>query len=377
MALLLTQLKDKYISFRGFHTNRRLVVIESDDWGSIRMPSRTTFEALQALGDHPEKDAFLSNDSLESEADLQALYSVLGSVTDAKGNPAVITTNFAMANPDFDRIDPQAGQYAYEPFYKTYDRYYGQNNILSVIKEGMSKGYIFPQLHCREHMNVSRWMYDLQHKKANTLMAFEHRMIGVGASFYSENLFGYMDAFHTDRTKDEELEKIVTEAAEIFEDTFGYRSETFVASCFVWGDSFEVALKKLGIRFIQSAPWQLVPQSSHGEYKLKRRIRFTGQENSIGQRYSVRNCEYEPAYNQNPTESAQECFSQIERSFKAKKPAIITSHRLNYIGSIRPENRENNLIGLKTLLDSIVKAYPDVEFVSSADLFSIMIQEQK
>ena len=63
MAFLLTDLKDKYIALRGFHTNRRLIVIESDDWGSIRMPSRDVFAKLQRMGDHPERDGFLSNDS--------------------------------------------------------------------------------------------------------------------------------------------------------------------------------------------------------------------------------------------------------------------------------------------------------------------------
>ena len=105
MAFLLTNLKDEYIALRGFHTNRHLVVIESDDWGSIRMPSRDAFEKLQRMGDHPEQDAFLSNDSLESEYDLDKLYQVLNSVHDKNGRPAVVTANFAMANPDFDKID--------------------------------------------------------------------------------------------------------------------------------------------------------------------------------------------------------------------------------------------------------------------------------
>ena len=50
MAFLLTDLKDKYIALRGFHTNRRLIVIESDDWGSIRMPSRDVFAKIAENG---------------------------------------------------------------------------------------------------------------------------------------------------------------------------------------------------------------------------------------------------------------------------------------------------------------------------------------
>jgi len=34
----------------GWRTNRRIVVIESDDWGSIRMPSNDTHAKLVSQG---------------------------------------------------------------------------------------------------------------------------------------------------------------------------------------------------------------------------------------------------------------------------------------------------------------------------------------
>ena len=122
MAFLLTKLKKMYINTRGFHTKRKLVVFESDDWGSIRMPSKDVFEHLKSLGDHPDKDAFLSNDCLENESDLQALYNVLSSVYDSKGNTPIFTLNFAMANPNFDKIDFDKCWYCYE-INSTYDHY--------------------------------------------------------------------------------------------------------------------------------------------------------------------------------------------------------------------------------------------------------------
>ena len=62
MAKILTKLKNLYINKMGFHTERKIVVFESDDWGSIRMPSKEVFNHLMDLGDNPSKDAFLSND---------------------------------------------------------------------------------------------------------------------------------------------------------------------------------------------------------------------------------------------------------------------------------------------------------------------------
>ena len=54
------------------------------------------------------------------------------------------------------------------------------------------------------------------------------------------------------------------------------------------------------------------------------------------------------------------------------RPAIISSHRLNFIGAIETINRDNHLIELKILLNNIVKQWPDVEFISSDQLGHII-----
>ena len=374
MAFLLSDLKRRYVSIRGYHTSRRLIVIESDDWGSIRMPSRAVFEKLQRLGDTPERDAFLSNDCLESRQDLESLFQVLRSVRDKGGRPAVITANFATANPDFDRINPQKGIYHCESILDTYRRYYPADDVFSCVKEGIAEGVFFPQLHCREHLNVNRWMKALQDQRLDVRTAFENRTIGIGASFSQDNRFGYMDAFNTVGSTDEELAAILEDAAERFRSLFGFGSETFVASCFVWNPALEKKQMELGIKGIQSATWQNVPTGTQGQYRLRRRIHFTGEKNRFGQVYTVRNCTFEPAYQQDPEESVQRCLKEIGRSFADRKPAIITSHRFNYIREINPQNAERNLAGLRELLTQIVRRYPDAEFVTSCAMYRIMTE---
>ena len=372
MASLLTKCKNQYVAWRGFHTERHLVVIESDDWGSIRMPSAEVYRKLQKAGDHPENDAFLRNDCLENVADLTALFAVLTSVKDKNGSPAVMTANFAMANPDFEKIDPINDAYFFEPFTDTYKRYYPDQDVFSCVQDGIKSSCFVPQLHCREHMNVNRWMNDLKQQKNDTVLAFQNHMIGIGASFSQENPFGYMDAFNSNFTSGAELSNIVHEAMEIFENTFGKKSETFVASCFVWDDSLEKSLAGVGVRGIQSGCWQNVPAGIENGNVMKRRLRFLGQKNRIGQVYTVRNCAYEPAYQQTSTKSAKECYDQVMRAFRNRKPAIINSHRFNYIGSINRENARENLKGLSWLLQTIIDNIPDAEFISTAELLRII-----
>jgi len=58
--------------------------------------------------------------------------------------------------------------------------------------------------------------------------------------------------------------------------------------------------------------------------------------NDYEQIYLVRNCFFEPT--QDARLDKDFCLKGIAKSFlRLKKPAIISAHRLNFIGSIRPK----------------------------------------
>jgi hypothetical protein len=64
----------------------------------------------------------------------------------------------------------------------------------------------------------------------------------------------------------------------------------------------------------------------------------------------------------------ESCINDIEIAFRWKKPAIVSSHRVNYIGHLSKDNREMGLSQLTDLLGAILKKWPDVEFMSSEQL---------
>ncbi|MCR5861697.1 hypothetical protein LRS05_05910 [Flavobacterium sp. J372] len=66
------------------------------------------------------------------------------------------------------------------------------------------------------------------------------------------------------------------------------------------------------------------------------------------------------------------CLADIEKVFKAKKPAIISNHRAAFTGSIDPANRDKGVKALDELLTAILKKWPDAEFISAAALYDIM-----
>src|SRR5690606_27393850 len=139
-----------------------------------------------------------------------------------------------------------------------------------------------------------------------------------------------------------------------------------VPCCHVWNDKLEKTLKKYDIEYIQGANYQLVP-SKKKSGKFKRKRNYLGKKSKFGQTYLIRNCSFEPTLD-NDNDVVERCLKQIEIAFKHKKPAIINTHRLNYIGYIHPENREKNLIKLVELIEKILDKWPDVEFISTVEL---------
>ena len=88
----------------GWRTSRHIVVIESDDWGSIRMSSRENLERMVRAGMREDLDHYNTFDGLESNRDLEELYQVLTSFKDSTGRHPVMTGVNVVANPVFESI---------------------------------------------------------------------------------------------------------------------------------------------------------------------------------------------------------------------------------------------------------------------------------
>ena len=111
------------VNWSGKKINKKLVIIESDDWGAIRTPSKETNYFFEKKGFDVAKSIY-KNDALASESDLEKLFEVLSSVKGCDGKPAIITANSIMANPDFEKIKAHNyQQYFWEPFTTTFKRY--------------------------------------------------------------------------------------------------------------------------------------------------------------------------------------------------------------------------------------------------------------
>lgn len=353
------------LNIPGYRTSRKIIVIESDDWGSVRMASRKSFSHLLKMGYPVDQCPYNSYDALESGEDLAFLFGVLNSVKDRKGNPAVFTANNIVANPDFVRIREHGYQsYFYEKFTDTYLNYPKHQNSFSTWKEGLEAGVFYPQSHGREHLNVNRWMRELQRNDKDTHAAFSQGMFTLHTRQKPANINEYMDALDYD-SEEEKLQRegIVEDGLKLFNEIWGFKSRSFIASSYIWDKNIEPVLKQGGVDYLQGSVIQKQPTLSEGPVYIKK-YHFQGQKNNFGQRFLIRNAFFEPSHNRE-YDWVNDCLHRISIAFKWQKPAIISTHRVNYIGFIHESNRDHSLKLLKQLLGEIIKQWPEAEFLTS------------
>jgi hypothetical protein len=358
------------VNYPGWRTHRKIVVIESDDWGSIRMPSKTVYDSLLKRGIQVNISPYNRVDSLADATDLTSLFDVLSSVKDKNGNHPIFTANSVVANPNFERIKASDySSYSYEPFTETLKRDKRTENAFSLWQEGMSARIFYPQFHGREHLNVARWMRDLRDELPDTRLAFDYGCFGLASEDSSFLKKSYMAAMDYDSKEDQHAKNEIIESGLIlFKKIFGYSSKSYIATNYIWGDELNEILFQNGVLFIQGQKKQGHPQIDKTT-KYVRRI--LGEKNEFGQTYLIRNCIFEPSQYPN-IDSVEYCLHDIQSAFFWHKPAIISSHRLNFMGGIVPDNRDNNLKSLNRLLQKITRKWPDVEFMSSDQLGNLI-----
>ena len=361
----------------GWRTNRKLIIIESDDWGSIRMPSKKAFQQLVTNGiDVKSGDAkrYNENDSLASKEDLAALFELLSSFKGSNQKSAVFTAVSVVANPDFKKIKEQHfQQYYHELFTATLKRYYGDNAAYLLWKEGIQQQVFKPQFHAREHLNVAEWMRALQAGDQQALLAFELGFWGFNNQPIGNSTVSFQAAFDLNEPNDLAVQaETIKDGLALFEQLFGYKASFFVPPNGPFNNQLEAVAAAAGIKYMSAAKLQQEPL---GYGKNRRVLHWLGQQNKHAQLYITRNCFFEPS--QIGKDWVASCLNDIETAFRWHKPAVISSHRVNYIGTLHPENRKTGLAQLNQLLTQITKRWPEAQFCTSDELGDMIVASRK
>jgi len=363
-----------YTNLRGWRTSRKIMIIESDDWGSVRMPSKDVYDKCLRAGYPVDKRPYERYDSIASEEDLELLFNLLSSYKDIKGNHPIITANCLVANPDFEKIKADNyNNYHYELITETFKKYPKHSNNFNLWKQGMNSKVFHPQYHGREHVNVSLLLGDLQKGKENAHFGFANGMPGcipLGPKAIGNR---YVEAMRYSSIKDKKDKlNIYLEGLDIFERLFGFRSYSIIPPNYIWSLDYNEAVNKSGVKFIQSI--RMIKEPVIGKDKVIKHDIYLGKKNKFGQVYGVRNVTFEPTSVKKGVQSfVDQCLMEMNIAFKMGKPAVISSHRINYVGFIDPGNRDRSLNMLEQILTTAIKRWPDLEFMTSDQLGRIIL----
>lgn len=370
-------LKKTLSNLPGWRTNRKIVVIESDDWGSIRMPSKDTYNRCINSGYPIDKSAYERYDSLLSKEDLELLFELLLSFKDNNGNHPIITANCLVANPDFVRIKQNNYQdYHFELITETFKRYPKHEDNFRVWCQAINDNIFHPQFHAREHLNVSFFMDALQKGDEDAHFAFKNEMPGIipkGTEFKG-NYYVESTKYKTEKDKTEKL-KILLNGLDIFEKLFGYKAVTITPPNYIWSPDFNRPVFEKGINIFQGVRMYFEPDTNN---RFKNHSIRLGYINDLGQTYLVRNVLFEPTeFKSVIKDPVDRCLADMASAFRVNKPSIISSHRINFVGYIDEVNRDSNLYMLKQILKKSMNKWPEIEFLTSDQLGQMILEEKK
>lgn len=362
-----------------FPKNRKIVVFLVDDYGNVRLDSKASFEKLNEKGYINKHNRFDLYDTLETRADLEGLFEVLSGVRDLYDKPAVFTPMALTANIDFATIRANKyDQYCYEPVARTFARKAEEDpksykGTWELLQDGISSGIFVPQFHGREHLNVTFFnhLLSLQNQELYTYLETNSFLDG-----FKREVCGRVSpvaAFDREKAEEQWLhEEILAEGLVLFKQAYGYAPILFTSPGAYSYSALEPCLAKAGIKAVDT---YFTGKEHLGNGHYQRKWHIYGQRNQYGQVYLLRNVVFEPTFQSDENKEVAKAIKEIEIAFQWNKPAIISTHRVNFCGHIDPSNRKRGLSALKLLLKHMLKKWPDIEFWSGVRLSDSLLND--
>jgi len=364
---MINTFRDLSCNFGGKRLKSKVVVIESDDWGSIRMPSINAFDKLTQYGIPVENSVYCKYDGLERDSDVLSLLALFERIEREYGKRAILTMNFVTSNPDFPKIaNSEFESYFSEDIPSTYRAYAESGRVLEYVNLGIEKGFLFPQFHGREHVNVPYWM-ELIRTNEKFKFAFDQQIFGLSNDVFPELQKSVQATYDTlDENYQNESLSVGLNA---FEKIFGYKSRSFITNNYILSESSFRTLVNCGVKVLQGMKYQKLPRTvGQSKRKLIRR-RFGDVDQESGLMFGVRNCSFEPTELKDTVAST---LHQIKIAFLMNKPAVISTHRVNFSSRMSNSNRDKNLTDFEELIRRIIEIWPDVTFSTNADLLNTL-----
>lgn len=342
----------------GFHFDRPIVLLQSDDWGRVGLRDQDGLHDLEAaglkLGERPY-DFY----TLETADDLAALSRVLMGHRDSNGGHPIVEMNFVPCNLDFTRMGSEEyRQLHLLPLVEGLPQGWNRPGLIDAYRSGIVDGVFHAALHgsthfCRHAVERSLERRDQRTELLQTLWKastpyIHWRMPWIG--------FEYWDP---ERAEDERFLPVESQR-EFIGQTIGWFAKLFsslphsaCAPGYRANDDTHLIWSQHGIQIAQNGPGALIPPhfGRHGIFHLYRTVEF---EPSTDERFSI--------------ESA---LLQAKACFKRGIPAVVSVHSINFHSTVK-DFRTRTLVDLDQFFSALESSYPDLLYLHDQQLLELV-----
>lgn len=336
-----------------FRFEEPILVFESDDWGKV---------AGREDGNYPTeggKRTDWSHDRLETDNELEALYSLLESFADDFERKPVFTANFIVSNPDFEKT--VAGGFK-QLYLKPIDQAFPE--LQSKWREGIDREVFYPQYHGRLHHNFAKYAKAIK-EDAITQKLFQQEINGGRENFEPTQYALYSEYFDTSSSSSaSSLTEWLKHGRAEFKRIFDYDSTTTVAPNYVLNPADINSLKSSGFAYLQAANKILYTQKGQEQH-----LNYAqGREHQSGLVFLARNHKFEPNRGRKEWQAGFS-IEAVKYWLKRGVPAVLDTHRFNYVSNFA----DNSLQDLKTLLSAMRKV-KNLRILTSCELGQAIAQ---
>ena len=342
----------------GFHFDRPLVLLQSDDWGRVGLCDREGLEELRsaglALGERPY-DFY----TLETADDLNALSTALLRHRDASARSPCIEMNFVPFNLDFAKMKTDTFQKIHLlPLAEGFPTGWKRPGLLEAFQAGISAGVFHPALHGSTHFCCGAVERQLENN--NERAELLRLLWRAGTPYIHWRMpwigFEYWDPEQPEDERFLPAEKqhaLIGSTVGSFAKLFSTLPKSACAPGYRANDDTQQAWTQHGIHVAQNGPGALVPPhfARHNLLHLYRTV------------------EFEPAVNE--ALSVEACLRQAEACFQRGIPAIVSVHSINFHSTVK-DFRTRTLQRLDEFLTAVESRNPDLLYLHDEDLFELV-----
>ncbi len=312
-----------------------VVIFESDDWGAGPIEQVHGLEAVsQVLCRHQNKFG---------EKPVMTLGIILGNFSESKKN--------------HEEQGMPALSYLGDP----------QNNSLRAVMEKGAKEKIFSfQLHGLFHFSLSVLK---QSSDRGNSMAFQESEGGL----WTESLPNALQSSWVNGSvlpsKDlplPEITAVIAQERDLWNCIFHETPKVAVPTTFIWDSRVEAAWAEIGVRVVVTPGCRYRGRDSGGQPDRPDRDVLNGQRGESNVIYVVRDIYFEPALGH----SIERLVTEIKCRMYLSRPALIETHRFNYVGPRADAEAFNQL---DTAIETILSAVPSVRFLSTVELADLLV----